>query len=118
MIIKTIKKDFKQVFDEIKKNTPIIIYKKLLKPRQCKLIVSTCHKNFSSRMHRKKRPNKYFDFVSLDVLPSGVKSNRIFRTFELSKYFIEKFKFIKDIQNLQNKITKLEKKKKFIGRHK
>ena len=37
MIIKTIKKDFKQVFDEIKKNTPIIIYKKLLKPRQCKL---------------------------------------------------------------------------------
>ena len=110
MNIKVIKKDFNLVFNEIKKNTPIIIFKKLVKPNQCKKLVSICHNKFSYKLHRKNKPNKYFNFISLDVLPSNVKSNRIFRSFELSNFFINQFNFIKKIQNLQNKITKLKKK--------
>ena len=51
--------------------------------------------------------------MSLDVLPSNVESNRIFRTFVLNDFFINKYKDIKFILELQNKILKLKKKKKF-----
>jgi len=112
MNIKVIKNDFNLVFDEIKKNTPIIIFKKLVKTNECKKLVSICHNEFSYKLQRKTTPNKYFNFFSVDVLPSNVKSNRIFRTFELSNFFIDQFNFIKKIQNLQNKITKLKKNKK------
>ena len=112
MKIKIIKNDLNLVFNEIKKNTPIIIYKNFIKSDQCKKIVSICHKNFSYKINRKNKPNKYFNFASIDVLPSNVKSNRIFRIFDLSKYFIKKFTFFKKIQNFQNKIIKLKKNKK------
>ena len=112
MNIKVIKKDFNLVYQEIKKNTPIIIFKKLINPNQCKKLVSICHNKFSFKFHRKTKPSKYFNWVSLDVLSSNVKSNRIFRTFELSNFSINQFNFIKKIQNFQNKITKLKKNKK------
>jgi len=112
MNVKIIKKDFELVLNEIKKTTPVVIYKNFLNINDCKKIVSLCHKNFSYKIHRKKKPNKFFNFTSLDVLPSNVKCNRIFRTFELSNFFINKFKSLKNIQNLQNKIIKLKKNKK------
>jgi len=105
-------KDSYKIFEEIKKNTPIIIYKNFFKKKDCQKIISICHNNFSLDNNRKKNSNKYFDFTSIDVLPSNVKTRRVFRTFELSKYFINKFKEIKGLLNFQNKVLKLKKNKK------
>lgn len=110
--IKIIRKNFNVALEEIKKNTPIIIFKNFLNKKDCKKIIHICNKNFSLKTNRKKNPNKYFNFTSIDVLPPNVQSNRIIRTFELSKSVVNKFKSIKNIQKLQNKIVKLQKGKK------
>ena len=112
-IVKTIKKNLNLILNEVNRNTPIIIVKNLLNTNDCKKIISICHKNSSIKYHRKKNPNKYFKFMSLDVLPSNVESNRILRTFVLNDFFINKFKSIKFILELQNKIFKLKKNKIF-----
>ena len=114
MKIKVIKKEIESIFKEIKKETPVIIFKSFLKQSDCKKIVSVCHKNFSFKQHRKKKINNLFNFMSLDVLPSKVKSNRIFRSFELSPKFISKFKAIKEVIKFQNKIIKPKKNKKIF----
>lgn len=105
-------KDINEVFLETKKNTPIIIYKKFLKKSICSEIVDICHKNFSLKNSRKKSQNKFLNFSSIDVLPSSVKTDRIFRTFELSNYFIRRFSEIKNLLKFQEKILKLKNNKK------
>lgn len=107
-----IEKNLNNILLEIKKNTPIIIFKKFLKKNICKKIVALCHKNFSFKDNRKKKFNKYFNFISLDVLPSKVMTNRIFRTIELSDFLINKIKPIKALIDFQNKLIKLKKNKK------
>lgn len=105
-------KNKNKIFLEIKKNTPIIIYKNFLSKNICKNIVNTCHKNFSFNIHRKKKKNKFLNFSSIDVLPSTVKVDRIFRTFELSQYFFNKFTEIRNLLKFQDKILKINKDKK------
>jgi hypothetical protein len=112
MSVVIIKKNKNKILSEIKKNTPIIIFKKFFNENDCKKIISICHNNYTFKNNRKKFKNKYIKFASTDVLPSNVRTNRIFRTFELSNYFINKFKTIKALLNFQNKVIKNEKKKK------
>ena len=52
--------------------------------------------------------------MSLDVLPSKVESNRIFRTFELSPKFISNFKTLAQVLKFQDKIIKPKKNKKIF----
>lgn len=98
---------------EIKKNTPIIIYKNFLNKIDCKKIIDICHENYSFKYNRKKSQNKFFNFSSIDVLPLSVETNRIFRTFEMSDYFVSKFLSIQNLITFQKKkILKPKHKKK------
>ena len=108
MILKSLDK----VISEIKKNTPIIIYKNFFKKNTCKKIIDICHENYSLKYNRKKSKNKFINFSSIDVLPSSVETDRIFRTFEMSDYFISKFPEIINLITFQKKILKLKFKKK------
>jgi len=112
MSVVVLKKDINKVFLEIKKNTPIIIFKNFLNKGICRKINSTCHENYSFRYNRKKPKNKFLNFSSIDVLPSLVKTDRIFRTFELSDYFVSRYSEIKDLLKFQKKIFKPISKKK------
>ena len=109
-----VKNNLNKIFEEIKKNSPIIIYKNFLNKKDCKNIITLCHKNYSFNINRNKIRNKFFNFSSIDILPTKVKTNRIFRTFELSNYSINKFKKIKDLLTFQNKILKFNKNKKIF----
>ena len=84
-------KNINHISSEVKKNTPVIIYKNFLKKKTCKKIIDICHRNFLLKYHRKNSKNKFINFASIDVLPSSVKTNRIFRIFDMSDYFISKF---------------------------
>ena len=97
---------------EIKKNTPLIIYRNFLNKINCKKIIDICHENYSFKYNRKKSQNKFFNFSSIDVLPSSVKTNRIFRTFEMSDYFVSKFLAVRNLITFQKKILKQKHKKK------
>lgn len=114
MSVIIVKKNLNKIFEEIKKNSPIIIYKNFLNKKDCKNIITLCHKNYSFNINRNKIRNKFFNFSSIDILPTKVKTNRIFRTFELSNYSINKFKKIKDLLTFQNKILKFNKNKKIF----
>jgi hypothetical protein len=105
-------KKINHIFLEIKKNTPIIIYKNFFKKNTCKKIIDICHENYSLKYNRKKSKNKFINFSSIDVLPSSVKTDRIFRTFVMSDYFISKFPEIINLITFQKKILKLKFKKK------
>lgn len=111
MYIKILKKNPNLILEEIKKKTPVIVYRKFLNSNDCKKIINICHKNNDYKNHRKLKVNKYFNFHSIDVLPSNVSSNRIFRTFELSNFFIKKFKSIRYALSFQDKIIKKDNKK-------
>ena len=101
-----------KIYNYINNNAPIIVVKKFFNHRDCTKIVNICHKNFVFDVNRKKNKSLYFNFASLDVLPQNVKTDRIFRTFELSNYFIKKFKKINEVLRFQNKILKTDKRKK------
>lgn len=107
-----LKKKTDLILKEVSKETPLIIFRQFLKSQVCKKIVKLCIDNCSLENHRKKKFNKVLDFYSIDVLPKNVKTNRIFRTFELSGYTVNKFKELKKIIDLQKKIIKLTPKKK------
>ena len=96
MTVVVIKKE-EDILSEINNNTPIIIYRNFLNKKICKEIVNICHSTFSLIR------NKYLNFSRIDVLPPKVKTKRIFRTFELSNYFINKFTKIKNLKNFQKK---------------
>lgn len=113
-MIKVIQNNIDLIFNEIRKETPVIIFKSFLKQSDCNKIVSVCHKNFSFKHHRKKKISSLFNFMSIDVLPSKVESNRIFRSFELSQKFISKFKAIGQVLKLQDQIIKPKKNKKIF----
>ena len=114
MSVVVLEKKIHRILEEIKKNTPVIVYRNFFSKNNCKKIVSICHNNYSLDYNRKKNASKYFNFTSLDVLNSNVKSKRIFRTFELSKYFINKFDEINNLLNFQKKILRLKKNKKIF----
>lgn len=105
-------KSLDKVILEIKKNTPIIIYRNFLNKINCKKIIDICHENYSLKYNRKKPQNKFLNFSSIDVLPSSVKTNRIFRTFEMSDYFVSKFLSVRNLITFQKKILKPKHKKK------
>ena len=107
--IKIIKKNLLSILEEVKRETPIIIFKKFFNRTDCKKIIRLCDNNFKINLNRKYHPNKYFNFTSVDVLPTNSKTKRIIRTFELSNHTVKKFKSIKKIQLLQKKIVKLKK---------
>ena len=59
MHVKVIKNDPKLILEEIKKETPIIVFRKFLNPNDCKKIINICHKNNAYKDHRKLKVNKY-----------------------------------------------------------
>lgn len=104
-----------KIIEEVKKNTPIIVCKNFLKKSDCKKIVNICYENFNIKDHRKKKvKNKFFDFMTVDVLPSNVKTNRIFRRFDLSDFFVKKYNKLNDLIKFQKKILKTKKNKKIF----
>ena len=113
MLVNIIKK--KQILTlkkKINENIPVIIIKNFVNKSICAKIINYCDKISKNTLHRKYSKNK--DFYSLDVLPSNVKTNRIFRTFILSNKTQKKYKFINEIIQFQkDKILKLKNKKKF-----
>tara|TARA_A100001011_G_C14130143_1_gene765067 strand:+ start:310 stop:747 length:438 start_codon:yes stop_codon:yes gene_type:complete len=109
MTVAVLKKE-EDILSEINNNTPIIIYRNFLNKKICKEIVNICHSNFSLIR------NKYLNFSRIDVLPPKVKTKRIFRTFELSNYFINKFTKIKNLKNFQKKIFKVQNKRKIYSK--
>ena len=100
----TVKNNKNLILDEISKNTPLIIVRKYFKTKICKKIIDLCEKNSSLKNHRKLRFNKFFNLFTLDVMPQKVKTNRIFRRWELTKYTANKFKEIKILASFHNKI--------------
>lgn len=115
MPIKIIKsKQIDEIFSEIKKNTPIIIYKNFFNINDCNKIKRLCHKNFSIKINRKRLKNKFLNFASLDVLPSNTRTKRILRSFELSDFLIRKNKKIQKLLNFQNKVLKLKNNEKIF----
>ena len=97
---------------KLNKNIPVIIIKNFVSKNLCARIINYCDKISKNTVHRKYSKNK--DFYSLDVLPSKVKTDRIFRTFILSNKTQKKYKFINEIIQFQReKILKLKNKKKF-----
>jgi hypothetical protein len=104
--IKFLKFNETHLVEEIKKNTPLIVIRDFFKKQTCKNIVTLCVKNSSIKNHRVKKFNKYFDLFTLDILPSNVLTNRIFRRFELSEYAMNKFEEIKKLIKLHNKVLK------------
>ena len=113
MLVNIIKK--KQILTlkkKINENIPVIIIKNFVNKSICAKIINYCDKISKNTLHRKYSKKK--DFYSLDVLPSNVKTNRIFRTFILSNKTQKKYKFINEIIQFQkDKILKLKNKKKF-----
>ena len=114
MLVNIIKK--KQILTlkkKINENIPVIIIKNFVNKSICAKIINYCDKISKNTLHRKYSKNK--DFYSLDVLPSNVKTNRIFRTFILSNKTQKKYKFINEIIQFQkDKILKLKIKKNFL----
>ena len=91
--------------------TPIVICRNFLSKTDCNQIIDLCDSNVTLEMNRKKKLNKFLNFYSIDVLPQKVKTNRVFRTFELSEFTLNKFLKTKiRILQLQKKILKLKKK--------
>lgn len=97
--------------EEINKDSPLIVVRNFFKKKTCGDIIKLCLKNSSIDNHRVKKFNKFFDLFTLDILPSNVATNRIFRRFELNKYTFNKFADIKKLVNLHEKIIKKPAKK-------
>ena len=90
MLVNTIQKNqINLLKKKINKNTPVIIVKNFIKPVYCKKIIKYCEIIAKNTPHRKLSKNK--DFYSLDVLPSNVKTDRIFRTFVLGNKIQNKY---------------------------
>ena len=101
-----------KIIYEVNNKTPIIICRNFLNKKVCKKIINFCVNHSSFDVNRKNKVNKFFDFHRIDVLPQKVQTSRIFRTFVLSKYTIDKFgETKKKILKLQKKILKFKKKK-------
>lgn len=114
MIVKILnKKQIRDLINLISKDVPVIIIKNYIKQRQCYEVVNYCHKISKKNKHRILGKNG--DVFSLDILPSKVKTERIFRMFEFGRKTREKFKFINDILRLQKRrLLKLNNKNKKI----
>jgi len=108
------KYDGKKIINQIDNNTPIVICRNFLSKTDCNQIINLCDSNATLEMNRKKKLNKFLNFYSIDVLPQKVKTSRVFRTFELSEFALNKFLKTKiKILQLQKKILKLKKNKIF-----
>lgn len=102
------KKNLKSYEHVFNKNVPIYIVKKFFSKNECKELINFCSRKNFLEYHRKKIP-KFFNFFSIDVMPSNVATNRILRWFELSNYTINYFKCVKQAVSLQKKIIKKKK---------
>ena len=84
-------KKINHIFLEIKKNTPIIIYKNFFKKNTCKKIIDICHENYSLKYNRKKSKIKKFKFAINFSFPAKFNAivffspKKIFQFFEISR---------------------------------
>jgi len=90
---------------ELKKNIPVYIIKNFIKKSTCKELIQLCSEQNLHKFNRLK-VGKKFDFYSIDVLPSNVETNRIYRRFQINNATINKHKDVKKLFYWQNKIAK------------
>lgn len=94
-----------EVSKDLSKNIPIYVIKNFIKKDICKKLVKLCS-NKNLHKYNRLKVGKKFDFFSIDVLPSNVETNRIYRRFQINKKTINKYIDVKKLFFWQNKIAK------------